>query len=135
MELQLNAIGVVLVLLALVHGIFPKYFDWPQGLSSLSLINRQLMYIHTLFIALFLVCIGVLCLTSAAEIIGTPLGRRISLVLAFVWVIRLVVQFFGYSAELWRGKTFETVVHILFVFLWTYLSAAFFWIYWYGSAL
>ena len=88
MELQVNIIGVVLVILALVHGIFPKYFDWVNELSSVSLINRQLMYIHTFFIALFLLFLGVLCITSAREIVDTPLGRKLSLGIAIFWVAR-----------------------------------------------
>ena len=35
------------------------------------------------------------------------------------------IQFFGYSSELWKGKKFETVIHVLFVFIWTYLSVVF----------
>ena len=37
--------------------------------------------------------------------------------LAIFWTVRLGVQFFGYSSVLWRGKTFETIVHILFSIL------------------
>ena len=133
MELHLNVIGIVLVLLALGHGLFPRYFDWANDLGSITLINRQLMYVHTLFIALFLLFVGVLCLTSAAEIIGTPLGRRVSLALAVVWIVRLGIQFAGYSSELWRGKTLETIAHVAFSALWTYLSTIFFLVYWNGG--
>jgi len=37
----------------------------------------------------------------------------------------LGVQFFGYSAKNWRGKGFETVVHVLFIVLWGYMSTVF----------
>ena len=133
MELQLNIIGVILVLLALVHGIFPRYFDWENELRPLTVINRQLMWVHTFFIALALIFMGVLCITSADDLIFTSLGRRISLGFAVFWFARLLIQFFGYSSELWRGKRFETVVHVLFSILWTYMSATFFLIYWNGE--
>ena len=132
MELQLKIIGIVLLFLGLIHGRFPKFFDWPAELKGVSLINRQLMYVHTLFIAIFLILIGLLCVSSAAELIETSLGNKISLGLGVFWFIRLVVQFFGYSSELWRGKTFETVVHVVFSLLWSYLSLVFLWIYWTG---
>ncbi|WP_167856211.1 hypothetical protein [Hymenobacter metallicola] len=32
----------------------------------------------------------------------------------------------GYSTKLWRGKRFETAVHIGFIGLWTYLTGVFF---------
>ncbi|HEX6279808.1 MAG TPA: hypothetical protein VFZ49_07285 [Pyrinomonadaceae bacterium] len=133
MELHLNVIGILLILLALVHGVFPKYFDWSGDLASISLFNRQLIYVHTFFIALVLLQMGTLCLTAADEMISTPLGRKLALGLAVFWTVRLGVQFFGYSSVLWRGKTFETTVHVLFSILWVYLSTVFFLVYWYGK--
>ena len=129
MELHLKIIGVILIVLALIHGIFPKYFAWKQELSSLRLINRQVMYVHTFFIALVVFLMGLLCLTSSAEIVATPLGKKLALGLGIFWICRLFIQFFGYSSELWRGKTFETVVHCLFSLLWAYLSTVFLGIY------
>jgi hypothetical protein len=68
---------------------------------------------------------GVLCLSSANELIGTILGKRISLGLGIFWTTRFFIQFFGYSAKIWKGKTFETTVHILFSVLWAYLGIIF----------
>ena len=129
MELQLKIIGIVLMALALVHVIFPRYFQWKTDLHPLSLINRQVMYVHTFFIALTVFLMGLLCVSSAPELVTTVLGKRISLGLGFFWLCRLWIQFFGYSSELWRGKLFETTVHIVFAILWTYLSTIFIWIY------
>lgn len=111
--------------LATVHFIFPKYFNWKEELKSLSLINRQMMTIHTFFIALTVFLMGLLCLIGAAELTGTKLGKMISLGLAIFWTIRLFTQFFGYSTKLWKGKKNETIVHIMFSSLWTYLSVVF----------
>lgn len=125
MQLQLNIIGGLLIALSLVHVIFPKYFSWKKELALLSLINRQIMQVHTFFIALTVFMIGLLCLTSAHDIITTTLGKRIALGLSVFWGIRLIIQFFGYSSKLWRGKTFETIAHIIFSLLWVYLTASF----------
>ena len=126
MELQLKCVGAALSLLALVHGIFPKYFKWKTDLASLSLFNRQVMYVHTFFIALVVLLMGILCLSSASELITTPLGRKIALGLSVFWTCRLLIQFFGYSPKLWKGKVFETTVHIVFSITWIYLSILFF---------
>ncbi len=125
MNLHLNIIGILLVGLSLVHLVFPKWFNWDKELRSLSLINHQMMKIHTFFIAALVFLIGLLCLTSSNELIDTNLGKKITLGLAVFWTIRLFVQFFGYSSLLWKGKAFETTIHILFIFLWTYLSVIF----------
>jgi hypothetical protein len=127
MEIHFKIIGLLLMALALVHVIFPKYFNWKEELKSLSLINRQMMKVHTFFIALVVFLMGLLCLSSSTELIESKLGKTISFGLGIFWSIRLFIQFFGYSAELWKGKTFETVVHILFSLLWTYLSVVFLW--------
>lgn len=125
MVLQLKIIGLVLIVLALVHFVFPKYFHWEKELRGLSLVNKQIMYVHTFFIGLVVFLIGILCFFSPIELIETNLGKQISLGFAIFWSARLWIQFFGYSSELWRGKFFETSVHIVFVLLWSYLSVIF----------
>ncbi|MBX7224433.1 MAG: hypothetical protein K1X55_00250 [Chitinophagales bacterium] len=129
MEIQLKIIGIVLITLALIHTIFPKYFNWRQEFEQLSLINKEIMYVHTFFIGLIVLLMGILCLTSFKEILETNLGRKISLGLSIFWGCRLLIQFFGYSSALWRGKKFETAVHILFSILWLYLTTIFIIIY------
>ena len=130
MELHLKIIGLILVVLALVHVIFPRYFNWSNELKNLSLINRQVMYVHTFFIGLTVLLMGILSLTSASELVETNLGKKICLGFGIFWFCRLLIQFFGYSAQLWKGKIFETIVHIIFSILWTYFTVVFLWIYW-----
>lgn len=125
MEIHYKIIGVILIVLSLIHIIFPKYFNWEKELSTLSLINRQMAYVHTFFIAFVILLMGLLCLTSSQEITQTDFGKKIALALGCFWALRLFVQFFGYSSELWKGKKFETSVHVFFSLLWAYLSFIF----------
>ena len=83
------------------------------------------MYVHTFFIAFAVLLMGLLCLTSSRELASTTLGKRLALGLGIFWAARLCIQFVGYSSKLWRGKPFETTVHVLFAILWTYLSVVF----------
>lgn len=129
MELHLNIIGFLLMPLALGHIAFPNYFNWKKELKDLSIMNRQMMYVHSFFIALTVFFIGLLCVVSTKELIGTELGRTISLGLCIFWTFRLIIQFFVYSSKLWKGKRFETMIHILFSLLWVYLSIVFFLVY------
>lgn len=125
MELNLKIISILLIILAFIHAIFPKYFKWKQELNSLSTINRQLMYVHSFFIAFVVLLMGVLCLTSANELIETTLGRRVCLGIGIFWTTRFFIQFFGYSAKIWKGKIFETTIHVFFSVLWAYFSVIF----------
>lgn len=125
MELHLKVIGVMLIVLAIVHAAFPRRFKWKDELSSLSLINRQMMMVHTFFIALTLLLMGALCIYGTSEIINTPFGRMIALGMFIFWAVRLVFQFFVYSSDLWKGKRFETLIHILFSLTWLYITVIF----------
>jgi hypothetical protein len=125
MKIHIQIIGVLLVVLALIHVSFPRYFNWDKELKSLSLINRQMMTIHTFFIALTVFLMGALCLTSSNELIETSLGKTISFGFGLFWTIRLIIQFFGYSSKLWKSKNFETAMHVLFSIFWIYISTVF----------
>lgn len=125
MELHLKIIGVVLILLAIIHAAFPRRFKWKDELSSLSLINRQMMMVHTFFIALTLLLMGALCIYGSNEIVNTPFGRIIAVGLFIFWGVRLVFQFFVYSPKLWKGKPFETFMHIIFSLTWSYFTIIF----------
>lgn len=125
MQTFLEITGGLLMALALLHAVFPRYFRWKEETAALSLLTRQILYVHTFFIALTVFLMGLLCMTCAADLIHTPLGRRICLGLAVFWGIRLVMQFFGYSSKLWRGKAFETFAHVALTLLWAWLTALF----------
>jgi len=121
METHLKIIGTAFIALALVHIIFPKYFNWKEELAKLSLVNREIFKVHTFFIALTVFLMGLLCTFYSTEIIQTKLGKAISLGLLIFWGLRLLTQFFGYSSTLWKGKAFETIIHITSSFFWFYL--------------
>jgi hypothetical protein len=125
MELHLKLIGVILIVLAFVHVIFPRYFNWKTELKSLSLINNQMMYVHTFFVAIVVFLMGILCIYCTSDIIYTKLGKQLSFGLFVFWGLRLIFQFFVYSSKLWKGKMLETVIHIIFSILWIYFTTVF----------
>lgn len=127
MAIHFKIIGILLMILALMHIFFPKYFNWKEELKALSLINRQMMKVHMFFIAFVVLLIGLLCFTSVTDLTQTKLGKTISFGLGVFWATRFFFQLFIYSPKLWKGKTFETIIHIVFIFLWTYLSGVFLW--------
>lgn len=129
METHLKIVGSLLIVLSLMHMIIPKYFKWEQELSSLSLITKQILYVHTFFIAFIVLLMGLLCLNYSHELVYDPFGRVISLGLFGFWLTRLIFQFFVYSPKVWRGKGFETVMHVVFAMTWFYFTAVFLYCY------
>ncbi len=125
MIIHLQIIGIVFLGLAVMHIGFPSYFHWKTDLHSMSLINRQMMQVHALFIAITVLMMGLLCLIYHEELLTSPLGKIISLGFGLFWLFRLLIQLFGYSPKLWLGKPFESMVHILLIFFFTYACYTF----------
>lgn len=125
MIIHLKIIGTLLIILTIFHAGFPKYFEWKDELKDLSLINRQMMKTHTFFIALVLLGIGFLAVFKSDELVNDVFGRFISLGFGVFWLLRLYFQLFVYSPKLWKGKKFETTVHIIFSMFWVYTAAIF----------
>lgn len=128
MEFHLKVIGVLFIVLSGIHIGFAKYFNWRSELLNLSLINRQMMQTHTFFIALTVFLMGVLCLFCSEDLIQTDFGKKICFGLAVFWTLRFFFQLFIYSPKLWKGKRFETAMHIVFTCFWVYLSSIFWFI-------
>jgi len=125
LELHIKIIGVLFIILACIHLWFPRYFKWKEELFKLSLVNSEMMKWHTFFIALAVFLMGLLCVSSAAELVSTSLGKKLLTGMGVFWTLRLIIQFFGYSGTLWKGKKFETTIHITFSALWIYVSGVF----------
>lgn len=132
MSIHLKIVGSLCVLLALMHIVIPKYFKWDKELTSVTLITKEILYVHTFFIGFMVFLMGLLCFVYSDQLIETPLGRQICLGLFIFWFTRFIFQFWVYSPKVWRGKKFETTMHIIFSMLWSYFSVVFFLVYWKG---
>lgn len=126
MVFQIKIIGYLLILLSCIHVIFPRYFNWEIDLAPLQLINRSMMKVHTFFIALTVGMMGLLCVVETEDLLQTDLGRKVCLGLGVFWFIRLIFQLFIYPSLLWKGKKFETVIHVLAILFWSFLAYSFF---------
>jgi hypothetical protein len=130
LTLHLRICGVLLLLLAALHPALAKRFAWKEEMANVSLLTRQVFWVHCLFIVLILVQFGLLSLLFTEALLArTALAKVVLAGIVTFWVVRLLAQHFVYSAELWRGHRFNTAMHILFTLLWTYLTVV------YGSAL
>lgn len=129
MILQLKFVGLWLMILGTAHSGFFKYFNWRDQLKPLNLLTRQIFISHTFFIAVVVFLMGVLCFFKGDLLFGNELGSILSLGLSLFWGLRLLFQHFYYSSKHWRGKGFETIIHIVFSLLWLYQTILFFLIY------
>lgn len=122
-EVHLRIAGALQILLALAHLAFPHRFRWPEELARLSLLNRQIFVVHTLFVCFVLVLFGALSLLAPDTLLErTRLAHFVNGGIAAFWALRLFCQWFVYDRRLWRGKRFETAVHVVATVLWLYLT-------------
>lgn len=126
MPVHLRIVGLLLTVLGVAHCFFPKRFGWKDELARLSLLNRQIFWVHTFFIALTLVLMGSVTTLYANRLLEPhPVNGAILAAAAIFWACRLFVQFFVYDSKLWKGNLFNTWMHVLFSCLWTYLVATY----------
>ncbi len=127
LEINLKIVGALLIALGIAHGTFGKRFEWKADLAKLSLLNRQMFLVHCFFIALTLVLMGgVTLFYTDALLQPAPLSRVVLAAVVIFWLCRLFIQFFVYDSLLWRGNKFNTWMHVLFSFFWTYVLFTYF---------
>jgi len=123
---HLQAGGVVMAALAVVNLFVPSRFHWKEEMSRLSLVNRQIFQVHSVFLVLTLGLFSALLLTCARALVEpTRLSRAVLVGLTNFWGLRMVMQWCFYSSALWRGHRFNSVVHYVFSVIWIYLTSVF----------
>lgn len=123
---HLHVGGLAMASLVIVNLFVPSRFHWREEMARLSLVNRQIFQVHTVFLVLILALFSTLLLTCASELLEpSRLSRAILLGLTIFWGLRMAVQWCFYSSELWRGHRFNTIVHVAFSVLWVYLTSVF----------
>lgn len=123
---HLQAGGVLIAALVVVNLFVPSRFHWREEMARLSLVNRQIFQVHSVFLVLTLGLFSALLLTCAPALVEpTRLTRAVLAGLTIFWGLRMVMQWGFYSSELWRGHRFNTVVHCVFSVMWIYLTSVF----------
>jgi hypothetical protein len=121
LRFHLEIIGILQILLALTHIGFSRRFGWREETARLSLLNRQIFYVHTFFICVVLGLFGLLNLAYAEELLKPgALAKAVLLGITLFWTARWFVQFFVYDTRLWKGNRFNTMMHVAFSAMWTY---------------
>ena len=118
--------GVGLLGLFLLNFALPRKFNWREEMAHLSLINRRIFQVHAVFIAMILLMMGLLLVILPGALLKPDaLARAVLIGLVAFWGARLVFQLFFYDSALWRGKRFETAVHVTFSTFWLILTCVF----------
>jgi hypothetical protein len=126
--LHLRIAGVLLLCVAASHLVLPRAMGWKVELQRVSLMTRQVSYVHTYFIGLMCALFGLLATTLPGDLLaGDRLAAPILAAAVAVWGSRLAVQLFVFDPILWRGRTLTVAGHGAFVALWSYQTFVFAW--------
>lgn len=125
-HIHLNIVGVLLLALAGFNFLALKHFGWRAELQKVSLLTRQVFFVHMIFIVMIVVMFGLASLLAAPLMLeGGTLGALVLGGMAVFWGTRLLIQLFGYDRKLWWGDRPKTVAHVVFTVLWVYFTAVF----------
>ena len=124
--LHFRLVGVLMAWLVAVNLIVPGLYRWREELSRVSLLNRQIFQAHNVFLILSLALLSVLLLGAPESLLEpTRLSRAVLSGLTIVWALRMLMQWFFYSPEIWRGHRFNSAMHCVFSAIWVYVTAVF----------
>jgi hypothetical protein len=89
----LMIVGVAQVLLGLAHARVHRFLGWPRDLQGSTEMTRMVSYVHTFYIGLMVVALGVVEIAYRAELLhDVRLGRAVVGFATVVWVCRLGAQ-------------------------------------------
>ena len=126
LTIALHIAGGGLILLALLHIPISRHLNWREDMARLTPINASIFYVHSFFICVLLVMMGLPCVWDPMVFLEESRAAKwVTWSFASFWALRLYFQWFVYRADLWRGKRMETCLHWCFTFIWIALTALF----------
>jgi len=126
LHIHLQIVGILLMLLGLSHIFFSRFFRWEQELVAVSLLTRQVFFVHNFFIGLTVMLGGAASFFCANALLRPDtLSRAVLAGMATFWLCRLLAQFVGYDSAIWRGDRFRTFMHVACSLLWSYVTATY----------
>jgi hypothetical protein len=124
--LHLRIVGVFMALLVVINVFVPVHLQWRVEMARLSLVNRQIFQVHSIFIVVTVALVSALLLTSGDALLErTRLSRAVLIGLTMFWGLRMLMQWFYDSPDVWRRNRFNRVVHYVFSGAWVYVTATF----------
>src|SRR5687768_16989421 len=103
-EMHVKIMGMLMLALAAANAGLPRWLRWGEELKRLSLLNRQVVVVHAVFIGLITGLLGLMSVVYARELLErTPVARSVVIGLGVFWGARFLVQLVVCAKRSWRG--------------------------------
>ena len=126
LPLFIQLAGAVHCIIAAANFFAPAKLHYAENLRQVSPIVRQIFIVHSIYIVIVLVGLGLLCLLFTDDLCGaSALGKGLNAFLAFFWSLRAAIQFFYYDRSIKQANPgFTLCFGIAFLALATIFSVA-----------
>lgn len=106
METLIKAGGFYNIILVIFHLFFWRIFNWEQDLRSVSSLNRSIMPVVNLSLTFVFVIFAYISLVHSTELLTSPLGNSLLILIALFWLIRSLLQVIFFKLDHWLSSAF-----------------------------
>ena len=123
LQSSIQLAGALQLITAAANFFLPAKLHYRENLAKVSPIIRQIFTVHSIYIVLVLVGLGLICLLFPNDLCGaSALGRFLCGFLAIFWGLRVVLQFCYYDSAVKKEHPFGAM---FFGSVFLYLAVAF----------
>lgn len=98
--------GFYNILLIIFHVLFWRIFNWQEDLKTLTFLNRSTMQVLNISIILVFVIFAYISFTHTNELLNTPLGNTLLVLISIFWFARATQQVIFYKLKHWGSWAF-----------------------------
>jgi hypothetical protein len=106
METLIIAGGFYNIGLVIFHLLFWRLFSWDTDLESLTVYNKAIMQVLNISLIIVFVIFAYISFKHSHELVTTPLGNTLLLLMALFWMARTVQQILFFKLAHWISGVF-----------------------------
>jgi hypothetical protein len=123
LELNLTIAGAILLGLGILHVALPVVLRWREEFAAVSVLNREVSYVHCFFIGLACLLWGLLPLIAGKSLLAAgPVTRLVLAGAVIFWGSRLIIQLVVFNRHAGRSAGWR-ILSVSGTAMWLYLTA------------
>ena len=120
--------GIIQLGILIGSATVPGVLRWADELKAVSLVSRQLIWVHGAFIVLVIIGFGMLAILFPKELAaGAPMSRGVCAFIGLFWLVRLLLQFVLFDPKPLLTSVYLRCGYHGLTIAFTYLAAVFLW--------